>query len=142
MPMVTKITEKMAKIYKKAKCVFSWPAQLKNGQIFQNWPWNGQSGNPAVDSVRDGDLTNVQHNFFLMLFFQAWQTALSKRRHEHTARNLDTMSAKWGAHFGENKIILTQDLCSKWKGRAWKYFFITLKEWRVPLKQSLTKINR
>jgi len=25
----------------------STPAQLKNGQIFQNCPWNGQSGNPV-----------------------------------------------------------------------------------------------
>ena len=25
----------MAKFYKISKCVFSWPAQLKNGQIFQ-----------------------------------------------------------------------------------------------------------
>jgi len=30
--------QKMAKFYKMAKCVFSWPAQLKNGQIFRNWP--------------------------------------------------------------------------------------------------------
>jgi len=29
-----------------AKCVFSWPAHLKNGVIFKNWLWNGQSGNP------------------------------------------------------------------------------------------------
>jgi len=27
----------MAKFYKIAKCVFSWPAQLKNGQIWQPW---------------------------------------------------------------------------------------------------------
>jgi len=24
--------------YEMAKGVFSWPAQFKNGQIFQNWP--------------------------------------------------------------------------------------------------------
>jgi len=35
-------TEKIAK-YTMAKCVSSWLAHLKNGQIFRNWPWNGQS---------------------------------------------------------------------------------------------------
>ena len=43
-------TEKMAKFYKMAKCVFSWPAQLKNGQFFRNWPCNGQSGNPGPEA--------------------------------------------------------------------------------------------
>jgi len=38
----------MAKCYKMGKGVFSWPAQLKNGQMFRNWPWNGQSGNPGI----------------------------------------------------------------------------------------------
>ena len=28
---------------------FSWPAQLKNGHIFRNWPWYGQSGNPVLN---------------------------------------------------------------------------------------------
>ena len=36
--------QKMAKFSKMANSVFSWPAQLKNGQIFRNWLWNGQSG--------------------------------------------------------------------------------------------------
>jgi len=40
----------MAKFYKMAKCVLSWPAQLRNGQIFRNWPWNYQSGNTAAMS--------------------------------------------------------------------------------------------
>jgi len=38
----------MAKFYKMAKGVFSWPAQWKDGQISQNWPWNDQSGSPGV----------------------------------------------------------------------------------------------
>jgi len=29
-----KMAKQMAKFYKMAKCVFSWPAQFKNGQIF------------------------------------------------------------------------------------------------------------
>jgi len=39
-----KRAKKMAKFYKMAKCVFSWPAHFKNGQIFRN----GQSGNPVA----------------------------------------------------------------------------------------------
>jgi len=30
-------TKKTAKCDKMAKCVFSWPVKLKNGQIFGNW---------------------------------------------------------------------------------------------------------
>jgi len=41
-------TEKIVKFYTKAKCVSSWPAHFKNGQIFRNWPWNGQFGNPGT----------------------------------------------------------------------------------------------
>jgi len=41
-------TEKIAKFYTMAKCVSSWPAHFKNGQIFRNWPWNGQLGNPGT----------------------------------------------------------------------------------------------
>jgi len=41
---------KIAKFYKIAKCVFSWPAHFIYGQIFRNWPWNGQSGNPAAEA--------------------------------------------------------------------------------------------
>jgi len=37
----TVTNQKMAKSYKMAKCVFSWPTQLKSGQIFRNWQWNG-----------------------------------------------------------------------------------------------------
>jgi len=37
----------MAKFYKMAKCIFSWPAHFKNGQIFRNWLWNSQSGKPG-----------------------------------------------------------------------------------------------
>ena len=33
---------------KMAKCVLLWPVQSKNGQIFRNWPWNGQSGSPVL----------------------------------------------------------------------------------------------
>ena len=44
-------TKKMAKFYKMAKYGFSWPAQLKNDQIFRNRPWNGQSGNTGTDPV-------------------------------------------------------------------------------------------
>jgi len=32
------MAKNMAKFYEMAKGVFSWPAQFKNGQIFQNWP--------------------------------------------------------------------------------------------------------
>jgi len=43
--------QKMTKLYKMAKCVFPWPAQLQNGQISRNWPWNGQSDNPGCQSL-------------------------------------------------------------------------------------------
>jgi len=34
-------TENIAKFYTMAKCVSSWPAHFKNGQIFRNWqPWH------------------------------------------------------------------------------------------------------
>jgi len=42
------MSKQMTKLYKMAKCVFSWPAHYKNGEIFRNWPRNGQSGNPGV----------------------------------------------------------------------------------------------
>jgi len=44
-----RMATKMAKFHKMAKCVFSCPAQLKNGQIFRHWPWNSQSGNHGSD---------------------------------------------------------------------------------------------
>jgi len=46
--IVHRLTEKMAKFHKMAKCVFSWPTHFKNGQIFRHWPFHGQSGGPAT----------------------------------------------------------------------------------------------
>jgi len=37
-------------INKTAKCVFSWPAHFKNGQLFRNWPSNSQSGKPGYSN--------------------------------------------------------------------------------------------
>jgi len=54
-----KNSQKTAKFYKMPKCVFSWPAQLKNGQIFRNWPWNGQSGKPEETSSCRGGQCNA-----------------------------------------------------------------------------------
>jgi len=73
-----------------AKYIFSWPAQLKNGQFFRNWPWKIQSGNPDLSNPPDHQAQAQQH------------TTRSRRGQRAQSVTTETLRQYWNKrHWGK-----------------------------------------